>query len=317
MDPKISVIIPTHYRNNLLPEAIESVLNQDYDPVELIVVDDSGEGHAEPVLEQYDEVNPIIRDENGGWQAAYTTGIEASSGEYIQFLDDDDHLLEGKLTKTAEVLQENPDVGVSYCGVIRGSDEFYPKSEVSGDILEHALRFQTFPLWTGSMLMERDVLLDCMPFAGMGEDDDLEIELGDTDLKIELARRTKFDYVDECLVYYRREGNKLWTGTRKLKKVKQNIRHQSDLYDQYPEIRLSLLANWYRKQGNTLLQEHPWSAKAILCFLKSTYYENERKLPRGVLAVASLFGRPGVHTVNRMHDTASGNPQGNVQPDEA
>lgn len=81
---------------------------------------------------------------------------------------------------------------------------FYPKPEVRGDILEHVLRFQTFPLWTGTMLMERDVLLDCMPFAGMGEGDDLEIELGDTDLKIELARGTKFDYVNEYLVFYRR-----------------------------------------------------------------------------------------------------------------
>lgn len=72
---------------------------------------------------------------------------------------------------------------------------FYPKPEVRGDILEHMLRFQTFPLWTGTMLMERDVLLDCMPFAGMGEGDDLEIEL---------ARGTKFDYVNEYLVFYRR-----------------------------------------------------------------------------------------------------------------
>lgn len=53
-------------------------------------------------------------------------------------------------------------------------------------------------------MIKQDVLLDCMPFAGMGEGDDLEIALGDTDLKIELARGTKFDYVNEYLVFYRR-----------------------------------------------------------------------------------------------------------------
>lgn len=47
----------------------------------------------------------------------------------------------------------------------------------------------------------------------------LDIELGDTDLKIELARRTEFDYVDECLVFYRRGKNKLWTGLRRFRKV--------------------------------------------------------------------------------------------------
>lgn len=304
MNPKISVIIPTYYRNELLPEAIESVARQDYDPVELIVVDDSGEGHAEPVLEEYDDEidRAIVREENGGWQAAYTSGIEASTGEYIQLLDDDDYLLQGKLRKTAKVLQENPDVGVSYCGAIKGDEgHFYPKPEVRGDILKDALRFQTFPLWTGTLLMERDVLLDCMPFAGLGEGDDLEIELGDTDLKIELARRTKFEYVNECLVFYRRGENLLWTGDRRLKKIKQNIRHQQELYDQYPGIRRALLSEWYGKTARMYLEESQWSAKAILYFLKSTYYADAEglRVQRGIEAAASLFGQPGLTTASR------------------
>jgi glycosyltransferase involved in cell wall biosynthesis len=296
MNPKISVIIPTYYRNDLLPEAIESVADQTYEPVELIVVDDSGEGHAEPVLNEYESVidQAIIREENGGWAAALTTGIEASTGEYIQFLDDDDRLLEGKLTKTAEILQEKPEVGVAYCGVLRGDEPKLPKPEVSGDILEPALRFQTFPLWTGSMLMRRAVLEDCLPLAGMGEDDDLDIELGDTDLKIELAKRTEFDYVDECLAFYRREGNKRWTGLRRFRKVKQNIEHQREIYDQYPKIRRSLLSTWYEKQGNAWLDKRPWSPRAVLCFAKSTYYADKDRLPKAVLAIASVFGRPGV-----------------------
>jgi glycosyltransferase involved in cell wall biosynthesis len=305
MDPEISVIIPTYYRNDLLPEAIESVVGQDYEPVELIVVDDSGEGHAKPVLSEYDDVvdKAIIKDQNGGWQAAYTTGIEASTGDYIQFLDDDDYFLEGKLTKTAAVLRENPDVGVSYCGAIRGNDgKFYPKPEVSGDILERALRFQTFPLWTASMLMKREVLLDCLPLAGMGEDDDLDIELGDTDLKIELAQRTKVDYVDECLVFYRQGENELWTGKRKFRKILQNIRHQEELYDRYPEVREDLLAEWYERQGMNWLEDRPWSVRAIYCFMKATYHDRNSKIPKGLETMASLFGRPGVVTARRAHN---------------
>lgn len=313
MNSKISVITPTYYRNDTLRETIESVLRQDYEPVEYIVVDDSGEGHAEPVLEDYDEVTGIIRDENGGWQAAYTTGIEASTGEYVHFLDDDDRFLDGKLRKTAEVLEENPEVGVAYTGVIRGGKKYYPKPEVSGDILEHALGFRTFPLWTGSMLMERDILTDCLPMAGMGEDD-LNIELGDTDLKIELARRTKFDYVDECLVVYRREGNnELWTGDRKFRKVRENVRHQRELYDQYPEIRDKLLSGWYRREGDFWLQQRPWSARAIVCFAKATYHARENRIPKAVKMGASLFGRPGVEAASRLHDIVLGSSKENTQ----
>ena len=302
MKPKISVIIPTYYRNDLLPKAIESVAKQSYDPVELIVVDDSAEGHAEPVLEEYDDVidKPIVHDENGGWAGAYTTGIEAATGEYIQLLDDDDYFLEGKLTKCAQVLQDNPEVGVSYCGAIRGDDGcVQPKPEVKGDILENAMLFRTFPLWTASMLMEREVIEDCLPLAGMGEDDDLDIELGDTDLKIELAKRTKFDYVDECLVFYRREGNELWTGKRKFRKVIQNVEHQQALYDRHPDVKRTLLSHWYERQGKNYLDDRLWSPRAIQYFVKATYYSDDDKIPKSIEAIASLFGRPGLSTAQQ------------------
>lgn len=303
MSGKISVVIPTHYRNDLLPEAIDSVLQQDYEPVEIIVVDDSGEGHAKPVLKQYPSVTSIIREENGGWQAAYTSGIEASSGDYIQLLDDDDRLLEGKLQKTADVLEANPEVGVAYCGVIRGEDDrCYPKPEVAGDALVPALQFRTFPLWTGSMLIEREVLIECMPFAGMAEGEDLVIELGDTDLKIELAKRTELGYVDECLVYYRRDGNKLWTGLRKFRKIKQNIHHQEELYDQYPEIRRKLLTEWYERQGKNYLRERLWSPRATICFLNSAYHAKEDGMEKLVATAASLLGRPGLNATIRVRN---------------
>lgn len=61
MSERISVIVPTHYRNELLPEAIESVARQAYDPVELVVVDDSGEGHAEPTIDEREHGEPRER----------------------------------------------------------------------------------------------------------------------------------------------------------------------------------------------------------------------------------------------------------------
>jgi len=307
MAPKISVIIPTYYRNDVLPEAIESVLRQEYEPVEVIVVDDSGEGAAEPVIEEYDEVRGVIREENGNWKAALTTGIESSAGEYVQFLDDDDKLLEGKLTKTAEVLRENPEVGVSYCGVLRGEERCYPNPSVFGEFLEEAMAFQTFPMWTGSMLIEREVLLDCLPLAGMGEDDDLDIELGDTDLKIELARRTKTDYVDEILAFYRQETNDRWTGPRRFKKVRQNVEHQRELYDQYPSIRRDLLASWHQKQAVYWLEEEAWSHKPVSHFLRAAHYADApaEMIKNGAGAVLSLFGRPGWHLAESVRHSLS------------
>ncbi|UWG50002.1 Glycosyl transferase family 2 [Halalkaliarchaeum sp. AArc-CO] len=297
MGLKISVIIPTYYRNDLVCEAIESVLQQDYDPIELIVVDDSGTGHAKTVLDKYDQVKAIIGKENRGWGGAYTTGIKASTGEYIQLLDDDDYLLEGKLSKTAELLDNDPEIGVAYCGLDMDVREpRFPDPEVSGDVLERALRFKMFPCCTITMLIEREVLLDTLPLATYGDD---------LDLMIELAQRTKFDYVDECLAFYRRETSSKWVSLKKFEETKRIIRHQSDIYDQYPGIRRAVLAELYEKEGQARIRKYRWSLNAFLCFLKATYYSDDNKLRCGGQAVASLFGRFGWDTARRLRNHIS------------
>lgn len=292
MKPKISVVIATYYRNDLLRDAIDSVLEQQYEPIELVVVDDSGEGHAVPVLEEYDELKAIIREENGGWGKAYTTGIRATTGEYIHLLDDDDYFLPGKLQKTAAVLEENPAVGAAYSGLecdVRGLQ--YPDAEVSGDVIERALRFKMYPCCTITLLTERDILMDILPLAEYGDD---------LDLKIELAKRTTFDYVDEPLVYRRATESRKWVGLEKYAEMKRIVRNQKEIYDQYPWIRRAVLAERYEKEGQERLEDRIWSATAILCFLKATYYANDARARCFGQIFASLFGRPGLNTARQV-----------------
>lgn len=287
------MIIATYYRNELLQEAIESVLAQDYAPIELIVVDDSGEGHAASVLDQYDEVTAIIRSENGGWGRAYTQGVETSTGEYIHFLDDDDYFLPGKLRKTLEVLKADPEAKVAYSGLIQDDRGLqYPDPAVTGDVLERALRFKTYPCCTITMLMERDVLLDVLPLATYGDD---------LVLKIELARRTPFTTVDECLVYRRKATSRRWDGLQRFAEMKRIISHQHELYDQYPHIRRAVLAERYEEEGQTRLDHKRWTPRAPLCFGKAFYYADENRFRIGVQFVASLFGRPGLATIRQVN----------------
>ncbi len=287
MTQKISVIIPTHYRNELLAEAIESVLTQEYEPVELIVVDDSGEGHAEPVLDRYDEVTAVIKEENEGCGPARTTGVEAATGEYIHFLDDDDLLLEGKLSKTAPVLERNPDVGVAYCGVKQDNGwQKHPDPEMAGNVLPQTLRFDTFPCYTCSMLIERDLLTDMVPFPRL-------TAANDSYYMIELARRTRFDYVNELLVLNRREKSETWVGMRKIEGMKEVLSLESELYDRFPEIRLELLSDVYYMEGQIRLENDLWTPKASACFAKSAYYGRGEKAKHLGAFIASFGGWPG------------------------
>ena len=88
--PLVSVVIPSYNRAALLPEAIETVLQQTYQHFEIIVVDDESTGNTADIAKQY----PIryIFQENQGVSAARNTGILASKGKYIALLDSDDRV---------------------------------------------------------------------------------------------------------------------------------------------------------------------------------------------------------------------------------
>jgi glycosyltransferase involved in cell wall biosynthesis len=85
----VSVIIPTYNRAGRVGTAIESVLKQDHENVELIVVDDGSTDHTAEVLERFPTVS-VISQENRGQGAARQAGLESAKGRYIASLDSDD-----------------------------------------------------------------------------------------------------------------------------------------------------------------------------------------------------------------------------------
>ena len=106
----VSVIMPLYNAERFVAEAIESVLMQDYDKWELLVVNDGSTDNSLSVVSEYakkDSRIKIINQKNGGIAAARNTGIKASTGQYLAFLDSDDKWKPGKLTKQINYLEEN------------------------------------------------------------------------------------------------------------------------------------------------------------------------------------------------------------------
>jgi len=94
-----SVIIPSYNRCSVLPHAIDSVLLQNYHPLEIIVIDDgSDDDTAQMLAQKYPEVRYLYQ-ENRGPAAARNRGIQVARGNTIAFLDSDDIWLAGKIKR--------------------------------------------------------------------------------------------------------------------------------------------------------------------------------------------------------------------------
>ena len=112
--PLVSVVIPTHNRRDLLAEAVASVREQTYDPIEIIVIDDgSSDGTAKMIRERFPRVR-LVRQPHRGVSAARNRGIAEAQGEYIAFLDSDDLWLPKKLAAEMDALLKNPELKICH-----------------------------------------------------------------------------------------------------------------------------------------------------------------------------------------------------------
>lgn len=280
----VSVIIPTYFRNNLLRKSIESVLSQNYDPIEVIVIDDSGEEAALSIVKDYPEVTYLAHKENRGAPSARATGIHHASGKYIQFLDDDDTLHPTKIEKQVALLEES-EAGLVYCGAKSHMGASLPRHR--GDVLEQALRFDLGECNTPTMLAERSRYEKLRPL-------DRYDSAQDVWFKIEIARQTKVDYVDEVLVTIGRPERSLFESPITPICLKEIIADYSEVYNQFPEsFRKAAQTKANLLEGNAYLSERWWSIRATYAFWKAFRMAPENKMAHLRPLALSLLGRNG------------------------
>ena len=143
--PKVSVIIPTYNRLSMVKEAVDSVLKQNFEDFELIVVDDGSTDETVKEIKRYGgRVRLLQHSENRGVSAARNKGILHAKGKYIAFLDSDDLWVKGKLKIQVAFLDENPHYPLCYTDEIwiRRGRRVNPKikhTKYSGWIFEKCL----------------------------------------------------------------------------------------------------------------------------------------------------------------------------------
>jgi glycosyltransferase involved in cell wall biosynthesis len=112
--PLVTALINSYNYARFLPFAINSVLNQTYPNIEIIVVDDGSTDHTSAVLAQYGNKIRPVRTENGGQGHAFNIGIPLATGELLMLLDADDMWLPEKVERMVEFAAQRPRAALLY-----------------------------------------------------------------------------------------------------------------------------------------------------------------------------------------------------------
>jgi glycosyltransferase involved in cell wall biosynthesis len=194
------VVIPAYNAAWCLEHALDSVLEQDHRPLEIIVVDDGSSDDTPALLERRDhELLRVIRQENRGLSAARNTGIEAAQGNYVAFLDADDWWLPGKLRAQVELMERRPEIG--FCSVATRVEDpegrllqIWKCPEWEGDFLQAIFTELAAVAGSGSGVMARREL-----FQKARLFDESLRSLEDIDMWMRLAAVSGYACIDEPL----------------------------------------------------------------------------------------------------------------------
>ena len=195
--PKISIVTPSFNQGEFLERTIRSVLAQDYPNVEYIVMDGGSTDESLPIIARYaDRLAHWESAPDRGQSHAINRGFARATGDIFGWLNSDDWLEPGALSRVAEQAMRYPDVG-AFVGEARvvdlnGNVELYKKP---GE-----LTFDAFCHWLdGEFFMQPACFFRRSAWEASGPlDESLHIAL-DLDLWLRMVRRVTFRPVDHCL----------------------------------------------------------------------------------------------------------------------
>jgi len=284
--PKVSVIIPTYNRAQLVGRAIRSVLNQTYQDFETIVVDDGSTDNTEEVVKSFNDsrIRYIRHEENRGGSAARNTGIRAARGEYVAFLDSDDEWLLEKLEEQIALFRKNPECGAVYTKRLifdNGKIKIVPQDQQEGWILKPLLRSNVVGT-TSSVVVKRQC------FDKVGLFDERLLSSQDWDMWIRIAKHFTFRAIPKPLIkYHARHGPQISTNLDAVLQGRVAIinKYQSDFCVLDPCAK----AFHHFDLGNALChagEKYRLGQRHLFCAVKMCPW----CVKYGIYAFASLFG---------------------------
>ena len=204
----VSIITPTYNREKYLRYAMESVLNQTYRHLELLIIDDGSIDGTKDLVGSYND--PRIKyyfQQNQGQSVARNVGLKHARGDYICFLDSDNIWKLDKLQKQIKIMNDNPD-----CHILYGEDETIDESGnimLSNESVRRYSGFITPQLLIFNFVNFNTAMIKSECFREMGGMNENTRVADDYELFLKFSSRYKFLYVAEVYAQYRVMANQI------------------------------------------------------------------------------------------------------------
>jgi teichuronic acid biosynthesis glycosyltransferase TuaG len=200
--PLVSVVIPVYNQERYIKEAVDSVLQQTYPQVELVVVDDGSTDQTPEILKTYGSRLRYLRQANAGAATALNRGIEAASGELVGWLSSDDVYESTKVQRQVELFEARPEISLTYTdfNVIDGDGRVVRtvRSPYYSDRKEFIRRLILGNFVNGSsVIAKKKALIDTGLF------DPVMTYHADANMWLRLLKHHQFGHVGEVLLNYR------------------------------------------------------------------------------------------------------------------
>ena len=161
--PLISILVPTYNCEQFIEEAINSILSQEYDNLEIIVVDDGSTDNTEEIVKRIVETRHVLslpniryfRKEHSGISETRNMCLEKAKGEYIAWCDADDYWLQGKLQAQMEYFAQNPDCQIVFT---KYRNFLHPENITISPKIKHELELEKrYKTYLPSALIKKEV----------------------------------------------------------------------------------------------------------------------------------------------------------------
>lgn len=230
--PLVTVVTPAYNAERFLSEAIESILNQTYENIEYILIDDASTDNTKDIINKYAKKDNRIKThfnaKNLNIGGVRNQGVKLAKGKYIAWQDADDISLPTRIEKQVEFMESNPKVGMcgSFIEFFEDNGNHHIRKYLTEDSEIRKKMFRYAPAAEPASILR----MEC--FKKAGEYDPTLPPAADIDMSFRIGQHYKFANIPEVLLRYRVHPQS--ATSQKLKVSERNTKLIRNKYKNHP-----------------------------------------------------------------------------------